>query len=70
MICEAYRHLPEVPAAQTIEKEGLDIGDMQKILLKKIEEIALYLVDLDKENTALQQENKLLIKELDRLEVR
>jgi hypothetical protein len=62
-----YRHLPDVPAAQTIEQEGLDIGAMQKILLKKIEEIALYLVALDKENIALQQENDLLTKELDKL---
>jgi hypothetical protein len=62
-----YKHLPDVPAAKTIEQDGLDIGAMQKILLKKIEEIALYLVALDKENAALQQANELLIKELDNL---
>jgi hypothetical protein len=65
-----FAHLPNVPGALTIEQHGLDIGAMQKILLKKIEEIALYLIESEKENTTLQQENDLLAKELDRLTVK
>jgi hypothetical protein len=65
-----YAHLPGVPSATVIEQDGLDIGSMQKILLKKIEETTLYLIELDKENKALQKENELLAKELDSVTVK
>ena len=41
-------HLPEVPSATEVEKEGLDIGDNQTLLLKKIEELTLYIIEQDK----------------------
>ncbi|PTQ92447.1 hypothetical protein C8P68_11247 [Mucilaginibacter yixingensis] len=43
------QHLPEVPAAATVEKEGMDVAEMNKILLKKVEELTLYLIEKDKE---------------------
>ena len=42
-------HLPEVPAAAAVEKEGIALGEMNKILLKKIEELTLHLIEKDKE---------------------
>ncbi len=36
------KHLPEVPSVSDIEKDGLDIGTTQAALLKKIEELTLY----------------------------
>ncbi|KXX71226.1 hypothetical protein [Flammeovirga sp. SJP92] len=37
-------HLPEVPSEKTIKEEGINVGEMNLILLKKIEELTLYLL--------------------------
>jgi hypothetical protein len=42
-------HLPEVPSAAEVEKDGLKLGEMNLILLKKVEELTLYLIVKDKE---------------------
>jgi hypothetical protein len=34
-------HLPEVPSAKQIEEEGLSVGEMNKLMMKKIEELTL-----------------------------
>ncbi|WP_413667269.1 hypothetical protein ACEN9X_22540 [Mucilaginibacter sp. Mucisp86] len=43
------QHLPEMPSAQQIEKDGLNLGEMNRILTQKVEELTLYLIDKDKE---------------------
>ena len=43
-----YHHLPEVPSAAEVEKNGLDVGDNQATLLKKIEELTLYVIEQNK----------------------
>ncbi len=43
-------HLPDMPSAQEIERNGLNLGEMNKILVKKVEELTLYLIEKDKEN--------------------
>ncbi len=43
-------HLPEVPSAAEVAKEGMNVGEMENTLLKKIEELTLYLIELQKEN--------------------
>jgi len=60
-------HLPEIPDAGTIEKNGLDVGTMQKSLLKKIEELTLDMIEINKENAALKQETAQLNKALKEL---
>ena len=47
-------HLPEVPCAEEITEKGADLGEMNKILLKKIEEMTLHLIRLEKEVNALK----------------
>lgn len=42
-----HRHLPEVPSAATIEKDGIDLGEMNALLLKKMEEMTLYMIKLE-----------------------
>ncbi|MGG5902614.1 hypothetical protein [Sphingobacterium daejeonense] len=49
-------HLPDVPSANEAERNGISLGEMNKILLKKIEEITLYLIDKDKEFDKLKKE--------------
>jgi hypothetical protein len=49
---EAYinknKHLPEVPSAKEVERNGVSVGDTQALLLKKIEELTLYVIDMNK----------------------
>lgn len=42
------KHLPEVPSAEKAEKEGVNLGEMNKLLLKKIEELTLHVIELDR----------------------
>ncbi|MEL7220576.1 MAG: hypothetical protein AAGJ93_04605, partial [Bacteroidota bacterium] len=48
-------HLPEVPSAEEVTRDGHNLGEMNEILLKKVEELTLYLIDLEKRNKALQE---------------
>lgn len=50
------QHLPEIPTASEVEKEGIDLGNNQTLLLKKIEELTLYVIDLNKQVKQQQQE--------------
>lgn len=43
------KHLPDVPSAATVEKEGVSVGDTQVLLLKKIEELTLYIIEQNKQ---------------------
>jgi hypothetical protein len=38
------RHLPNIPSAKTVESNGFELGDMQRRLLEKIEELTLYML--------------------------
>ena len=48
------KHLPEVPGESEVTNSEVDIFEMQKIQMKKIEELTLYLIQLQKENKELQ----------------
>jgi hypothetical protein len=41
-------HLPEVPSAGDLKKDGMDIAEMNLRLLKKVEELTLYAIEQDK----------------------
>ena len=43
------KHLPGIPSAAEIKKNGLPLGDTQKRMMEKIEELTLYVIDLKKE---------------------
>jgi hypothetical protein len=51
----ANKHLPDVISAKEVEKNGLDVGDANKQLLQKIEELTLYLIEEHKKNAALEE---------------
>lgn len=53
---QQHMHLPEVPSAATIEKDGLDLGDNQAVLLKKVEELTLYIIEQNKRMEKLEKE--------------
>jgi hypothetical protein len=48
-------HLPDVPKASEVEANGISLGEMNKILLKKIEELTLQVIQLNK---TVQQQDK------------
>lgn len=52
-----HKHLPEIPSAAQIASSGLDIGNMQKLQMQKIEELTLYVIDAEKR---AQQQQALL----------
>ncbi|MET3018757.1 tail fiber protein [Flavobacterium hydatis] len=54
-------HLPEIPSAQEIEKNGLMLAEMNLSLLKKMEEMTLYMIEMKKENE--KQDKKIRILE-------
>ena len=58
-----HGHLPDVPGAKEIEKNGLDIGDMQRIQMQKIEELTLHLIEMDERMTSMQNQLEILEKE-------
>lgn len=43
------KHLPNVPSEKEIAKTGIKSGEMDAILLQKIEELTLYIIELEKE---------------------
>jgi len=49
------RHLPGLPPAAQVEEEGFELAEMNGLLLKKIEELTLYLIDQQKEINALKE---------------
>ncbi len=51
-------HLPEVPSAEQVKQEGINLSDNQAILLKKIEELTLYVIEQNKKIEELQAEVK------------
>jgi hypothetical protein len=55
---DSNHHLPDIPPADDVAKNGLNVGDMQKRLLKKVEELTLYVLALNKRNKQLRQEKK------------
>jgi len=42
-------HLPNVPSAEEVVKDGIDMATMDAKLLEKIEEMTLYIIDLNKQ---------------------
>lgn len=51
---KSNKHLPEVPSAAEIEKSGLDLAKMNLILLKKVEELTLHTIELEKRLKAVE----------------
>ena len=48
-------HLENVPPAKQVKEEGIELGEITKIQQEKIEELTLYLIELNKENKMLQK---------------
>jgi hypothetical protein len=52
---EKNKHLPDIPSAEEIAANGMNVGEMQAKLLQKVEELTLYVIELKKENEQLKR---------------
>ncbi len=59
------KHLPGVPSADQMVKNGLDVAEMDAKLLEKIEELSLYMIELKKENEHLSKKMETMEKEVE-----
>lgn len=50
------KHLPNIPSAAELETEGVELGDMQKKMMEKIEELTLYILQMNKELELLKKQ--------------
>ncbi|CAL1520734.1 hypothetical protein [Chitinophaga sp. MM2321] len=50
-----HQHLDGIPSAVDVDKDGIDVGEMNKKLLAKVEELTLYLIEQNKKITALEE---------------
>ncbi|CAN5272204.1 hypothetical protein BH09BAC3_BH09BAC3_35260 [soil metagenome] len=58
------KHLPELPSAAEMEKNGINLSEMNMLLLKKIEELTLYLIQ---QNKQLEAQNQKINEQTERL---
>ncbi|MBK8807948.1 MAG: hypothetical protein IPO21_15395 [Bacteroidales bacterium] len=50
------KHLPNVPSAKIVAEDGMNVGEFQNILLEKVEELTLYIIEQQKQINKLMQE--------------
>lgn len=51
----SHGHLPGIPSARTVKRNGVRTGEMHARLLQKIEEMTLHLIRLERENAELRE---------------
>ena len=52
------KHLPNVPTQDEISKDGMDVYEMNAVLLKKLEELTLYVIEQQKQIDELENKIK------------
>ena len=62
-----HKHLPDVPSASEIKKNGVALGETQSLLLQKIEELTLYTIEMNKQLELLKEQNYVLQNEVNLL---
>jgi hypothetical protein len=53
---KANQHLPGMPSAAEVEKNGVSVGEMEAKLLAKIEELTLHMIEAEQQNQALREQ--------------
>ena len=56
------KHLPGIPSAAEMSENGMSVSQMSNLLLEKVEELTLHMIELEKENKALKAEMESLKK--------
>lgn len=55
---ERIGHLPGIPSAKVVEEEGFELGEMNRLLVEKVEELTLYVIELNQQIKQLQDDLK------------
>lgn len=61
---EINSHLPNMPSASEVEKNGIGTAELETKLLEKVEELTLYMIQQDKKIKALEAENKNILESI------
>jgi len=51
-----HKHLPNIPSAAEMEKNGIQLGEMSKKLMEKVEELTLYVLQLQEQIDELKKQ--------------
>lgn len=62
------KHLPNVPSEQELKASGADVMELNKLLMEKVEELTLYLIQQDKNTRELKQQLEVLQNKVAELE--
>lgn len=61
-----HKHLPEVPSASDIARNGMDLTEMNLVLLKKIEELTVHAIEqekrLENQEARLEAQSKVILR--------
>jgi hypothetical protein len=52
------KHLPEIPSTKEVTQNGIDLAEMQALLLQKVEELSLYVIKQNKKIKILERKVK------------
>ncbi|EAY30173.1 putative YapH protein [Microscilla marina ATCC 23134] len=63
----AHHHLPKVPKAAKVEKEGMNVAQINVLLVEKVEELTLHLIEQNKQMKQMQQKMQALEKKVQNL---
>jgi hypothetical protein len=55
---DQHKHLPEVPSAKEMEENGINLKEMNLLLLRKIEELTLHLIEQNKQLAQVKEESR------------
>ncbi|KXX71263.1 hypothetical protein [Flammeovirga sp. SJP92] len=62
-----HKHLPDVPSAKEVEENGVNVGETEAMLLRKIEELTLYTIEQEKrlnhQDQRLDEQNETILKQ-------
>lgn len=69
-----HKHLPGILSEAEVRRSGIDLGDQQAVLLKKIEELTLYLIrqnnelkNLRQQQEKIEQQNRVITEQEERI---
>ncbi|MCT4647726.1 MAG: hypothetical protein N4A74_22245 [Carboxylicivirga sp.] len=64
---KSNKHLPEIPSATEMEEAGVNLAEMNKLLLMKVEELTLYSIQLEKEVEAVRSSESEVRREMEKM---
>jgi hypothetical protein len=64
---KSNKHLPEIPSATEMEEAGVNLAEMNKLLLMKVEELTLYSIELEKKVEEEREERRAMRGEVNEL---